>query len=86
MNKPSVRAHAVTRRSYSRPLDEAETIFETWEQIVDRVIDHQLWLWERAKEDFLVEEELEELEELRQLMYDRKVTLYKPLLRKTVRG
>jgi len=75
MVKPSVRAHAVTRRSYSRPLDDAETVFETWEEIVDRVIDHQHWLWERAKEDFLVDEELEELEELRQLMYQRKTTL-----------
>jgi len=46
--EPSVRAQVITRRTYNRPLDEAGTVFETWEQTVDRVIMHQRWLWERA--------------------------------------
>lgn len=75
MKQPSVRAHAVTRRSYSRPLNDEETVFETWPQICDRVIDHQKWLWERAKGEFLNAQELEELEELRALLYARKAVL-----------
>mgnify|MGYP001814216206 FL=1 len=46
--QPSTRAEIVTRRTYNRPLDHDETKFETWEQTVDRVIEHQKWLWERA--------------------------------------
>ena len=34
----SVRAEIITRRTYSRPLDEEGEVFETWEQTVDRVI------------------------------------------------
>ena len=69
MTKPSVRAQVITRRTYNRP---TETGYETWEQTVDRVIEHQKWLWTRAKGytgDYLIDE----LEELRQLMLDRKV-------------
>lgn len=44
----STRAEVITRRSYCRPLDEDDTKFETWDQVIDRVIDHQRWLWERA--------------------------------------
>lgn len=72
---PSFRSQFVTKRTYNRPLDEDGTIFETFEQTIDRVIRHQKWLWETAKgkligEDFdeLNEAELAELEELRQLM------------------
>lgn len=75
MREPSVRAHAITRRSYCRPLNDEETEFETWEQVVDRVIGHQQWLWERAKDDDLDDEELAELEALRHAMYERKVSL-----------
>lgn len=46
MSTPSIRAEIVTRRTYSRPLDNNE--FESWEDTVLRVIDHQRWLWERA--------------------------------------
>jgi len=89
MHQLSVRAEAVTRRTYCRPVSETE--IETWEEVVDRVIDHQRWLWERAltaqvltsmplhdiseglKEwVYLSEEENSELEELRQLMLQRK--------------
>lgn len=44
----STRAEVVTRRTYCRPLNEEGTEFETWTQVVDRVISHQRWLWERA--------------------------------------
>jgi len=72
MEGASVRAYAIYRRSYSRPLDDSETLFETFEETIDRVIDHQFWLWERAKGEPLDDYELEELEDLRQLMYSRK--------------
>lgn len=75
MTYPSVRAQVITRRSYNRPLNDDETKFETWEDTVDRVIDHQQWLWERAKDEPLEEEEVYELEALRHLMYQRKVSM-----------
>lgn len=46
--QPSIRAEIVTRRTYNRPLDHDESIFESWEDTIDRVISHQRWLWERA--------------------------------------
>lgn len=68
--EPSLRAKVVTRRTYNRPKAGGE--FESWEETVDRVIGHQRWLWERAaKKTRNVNDE--ELEELRQLMLDRKV-------------
>lgn len=72
--EPSIRAQVVTRRTYNRNLDDAGTVFETWEQTIDRVIGHQAWLWERSKGDRkLSKPQLEELEDLRALMLDRKV-------------
>ena len=44
----SVRADIITRRTYNRPLNEEGTVFETWQQTITRVVDHQRWLWERA--------------------------------------
>ena len=44
----STRAEIITRRTYNRPIDYEETKFESWEETVDRVIQHQRWLWERA--------------------------------------
>jgi adenosylcobalamin-dependent ribonucleoside-triphosphate reductase len=70
----STRANMVTRRTYNRPLNDEGTVFETWEQTVSRVIDHQEWLWERAKGEKLNIEELAELQELWELMVDRKAT------------
>ena len=70
---PSFRAQVITRRTYNRPLDDAGTIFETWEQTIDRVIGHQHWLWERAKGSRLDSTQVAELEELRSLMLARKV-------------
>lgn len=74
MYQPSTRANIITRRTYNRPLNAEETKFETWNQTVARVIDHQAWLWERAKGDKDLEDiEWAELYELEQLMLDRKV-------------
>ena len=67
-----VRGEVVYRRTYSRPLNDEGTIFETWSGTVDRVIEHQQWLWERAKDDVLSTEELGELEDLRGLLLSRK--------------
>ena len=69
------RANVVVRRTYARPTNEAETEFETWEQIADRVSGHQQWLWERAKGSNLNNKELAELNEFEQLMVERKVSV-----------
>ena len=75
MNEPSTRARVVTRRTYNRPKDETGTVFETWEETVDRVINHPRWLWERAKGGLLTKAERGELHELHQLLLDRKATV-----------
>lgn len=73
---PSLRAQIITRRTYNRPLDDSGVAFESWEDTVDRVINHQAWLWERASGvDALPAEAYQELNELRQLMYDRMVSM-----------
>ena len=41
-----LRGEVVYRRTYSRPLNEEGTVFETWEQTIERVIGHQRWLLE----------------------------------------
>lgn len=71
---PSARAQVLTRRTYNRPINEEQSTFETWDQTVDRVIGHQRWLWERAKDEPLEDYEEQELEALRQLMLERKCT------------
>ena len=75
MSEPSTRARVVTRRTYNRPLNEEGTIFETWEQTVDRVIGHQEWLWVRAQGHALSTTQKAELLELRELMLERKATV-----------
>lgn len=42
----STRAQIITRRTYCRPKEDGT--FESWNEVVDRVINHQRWLWERA--------------------------------------
>jgi ribonucleoside-triphosphate reductase (formate) len=75
-DNPSLRAQLITRRTYNRPTDDTGKNFETWEQTVDRVISHQHWLWNRAAErNTLRERDLDELDELRTLMLDRKVLM-----------
>ena len=73
--KPSPRAEIITRRTYNRPKNSTGTDFESWAETVARVIDHQLWLWVRAKGDSLNAEELRELDQLEQLMLKRKVSV-----------
>lgn len=73
MSVPSLRSSLITRRTYNRPLDDKGTVFETFEQTIDRVINHQRWLWLRAAKDTPVNET--ELSELRQLMLERKVLM-----------
>lgn len=70
---PSLRAQLITRRTYNRPTDDKGTKFESWEQTVDRVIKHQHWLWSRASNVSMVDHD--ELDELRQLMLERKVLM-----------
>ena len=68
--QPSARAQVITRRTYSRPLENGG--FETWEQTVDRVISHQRWLWERALGDRpLNADQHEELAGLKHLFMER---------------
>ncbi|MEQ8308102.1 MAG: ribonucleoside-triphosphate reductase, adenosylcobalamin-dependent [Hoeflea sp.] len=84
----SIRSQIVERRTYLRPLNDEGTLFETFEQSVDRMIEHQRWLWERAKAGMhkdpktdqwelepLEAHEEAELDELRVLLLQRKVTL-----------
>lgn len=71
----SIRSQLLTRRTYNRPLNEEGTVFETFEQTVDRVIGHQKWLWERAQKRSLDFVQAGELDELRSLMLDRKVLM-----------
>ena len=77
MNKPSVRAQVITRRTYSRPLDDKDEVYETWEQTIDRVIEHQKWLWGRASglnpDSTGNPNMITELAELRQLLLERRV-------------
>lgn len=69
--KPTSRAVATALRSYHRPIKEGETLLESWEQVVDRVVYHQRWLWERALGRSLSEPQEDELDELRQLILNR---------------
>lgn len=86
MTQPSTRAQIVEARTYLRPVNDDATVFETPEQAADRIIEHQRWLWGRAKAGMkrdgfdewevwdLHQDEEAELAELRQLFLDRKVT------------
>lgn len=72
----SLRSQLITRRTYNRPKNDEGTLFETFEETVDRVINHQRWLWDRASKDYVSTPENDnELEELRQLMLERKVLM-----------
>lgn len=72
---PSTRAQLIARRTYSRPLNDKGTVFETWDQTVDRVISHQRWLWERAQGKAVTYEQLMELDYLRGLLLRREVSV-----------
>lgn len=70
---PSLRAQILTRRTYNRVLNDEATLFETWEQTIGRVIEHQRWLWRRQIRRPLNKTQDNELEELRELLLARKV-------------
>jgi len=71
----STRAQVITRRTYNRPTSDDGKQFETWQETVARVIDHQEWLWQRAVGRDLNDVEYAELYDLEQLMIDRKVSM-----------
>lgn len=71
----SLRSQLIYRRTYSRPLDEAGKTFETFEETINRVISHQEWLWSRSLNQPLDQSQKDELNELRQLMLERKVLM-----------
>lgn len=75
LSRPSIRAQFVERRTYLRPLDEDGKRFETPAEALDRVIGHQRWLWEGALGRKLKAIEEIELDELRTLMEDKKVSV-----------
>lgn len=71
---PSARAEIIARRTYCRPTDQGN--FETWEQVVARVVSHQRWLWERARgEEPLEDHHKAELKELGELILSRKASV-----------
>ena len=66
---PSARASTIIRRTYARP---TEGGFESWDDIVGRVVGHQRWLWQRALGDKpLTAIQEGELEELREVLLKR---------------
>lgn len=71
----SDRAVAIALRTYHRPLseDNEDNMLESWGQVVDRIISHQKWLWERQLNHGLNDTQLSELDELKQLITDRRV-------------
>ena len=71
MTKPTARAMATALRTYHRPIREGETALESWADVVNRVICHQRWLWERALGHELSEAQENELEEVRRLIEGR---------------
>lgn len=73
-NKQSLRSQLITRRTYNRPKDDTGKVFETFEETVNRVINHQQWLWTRVSGP-LSKAQMAELIELRSLMLDRKVLM-----------
>lgn len=75
MSIPTIRAQIITRRTYNRPIDETAGLFETWDQTVDRAVNHQRWLWRRAKGRDLGTRAEQELEELSLLMKQRKTSV-----------
>lgn len=69
----TTRAKVIARRTYNRPI-EGTSKFETWTQTVDRVIDHQRWLWERARDASLTSGQEQELSDLRSRLLSLQAT------------
>ena len=70
---PDTRAEYTIKRTYSRQKEDGT--FEDWNDIVERTIQHQTWLWERAQGRPLDDSQKSELEELRALELSFKATL-----------
>jgi len=70
----SARADILLRRTYCRPKNEAGTEFETFSEVLDRVIQQQRWLWQEAQGDDLSTAQEEELNELRSAMEGRRIS------------
>ncbi len=64
------RSEVVIRRTYARPKDKDEASFESWEDICNRVLRHQEWLWSRYATP-----NMDELLEFKQLMLDKKLSV-----------
>jgi ribonucleoside-triphosphate reductase len=75
LNTLNDRSEIIIRRTYSRPLNEEETKFESWEDICQRVFKHQKWLWERALGRELLNTEENELDEFYSLMVQKKCSV-----------
>lgn len=71
MSKPLAYSHIMSLRSFHRPIGEGEKILENWHSVVERVIQHQRWLWERALNRPINEKEEDELDELKALIVGR---------------
>ena len=69
--KPTIRAQATAYRTYHRIKEDG--LPENWNDVVNRVIKHQRWLWERAQGKELNTAQLAELEELRNLIASRHI-------------
>lgn len=78
----SVRSKIITQRTYARPimgsLVDSSEVLESWEDIVDRVISHQEWLWKRAigpSNDGLSSSQWNELDELKEILMNREASV-----------
>lgn len=69
MSNFSARAEIVAKRTYSR--EKLDGSFETWPEVINRVTEHQRWLWSRALDRKLNNDENLELRELKTLMLSR---------------
>jgi len=75
---PSVRSEIITKRSYCRPTTDprtGESRLETWDEVINRVVDHQRWLWERQLDRPLNQRESDELGSLRRVLLYRRGAL-----------
>ena len=71
---PTLRASVIYQRTYSRPFDDDR--FETFEETIDRVIEHQTWLWKRALGgNGLKTEQFKELDDLRHILLEKKASV-----------
>ncbi len=70
---PTLRAEIISRRTYQR--QKPDKTYESFEEVVERCVKHQTWLWERELKRNLNPTELQELDKIRKLMLSRKASL-----------